>query len=58
MTDYSKMTTEELEQLSSQLHHEEYIIMKELIKRSSAVEHTVESNSVQPADMKPTEEDF
>jgi|GEM_PF-3750179 len=56
MTDYTKMSTEALEEMSSQLQHEEYLILKELLKRATPIEE--HDDDVQPADMQLNEEDF
>jgi hypothetical protein len=54
MSDYTKMSTEELERLVATYEHEEFEIMKELIKRG--VGKNIPDMLEHP-DMRPTEED-
>jgi hypothetical protein len=56
MNDYEKMSNDQLEELSLHLQQEEFQIMKELLRRNQSVNFL--DSDVQPADMKPTEEDF
>jgi hypothetical protein len=57
MKDYSEMSTQQLEQLSSQFQQEEYQILKELLRRNQDGA-MINSNDVQAADMRNTEDDF
>jgi hypothetical protein len=55
MTDYTKMQSQQLKKLSAHFKHEEFAIMKELIRRNDGANSPIE---LEPADMFPTEEDF
>lgn len=55
MKDYTQISTKQLIELSSTFQHEEYQIMKELIRRN-----TVNNlpDDLEHADIQPTEDDF
>lgn len=56
MKDYTQMSTEQLEELSSTIQQEEYQIMKELIRRN--IGKNLPNDDLVSADMQRTEDDF
>lgn len=55
MKDYTQISTKQLIELSSTFQHEEYQIMKELIRRNTGNNLP---EDLEHADMQPTEDDF
>lgn len=56
MKDYTQMSTKQLEELSLTFQHEEYQIMKELLRRN--IGKNLPNDDLVSADMQRTEDDF